>query len=328
MKKLDIKKGTKIFNLTIIKEVKGRKFKSRKNTRYFLVKCVCGEEKEMSLGSLRSGKVKSCGCLKAIKHNDSRKRLYRIWYDMKSRCLNTKNQAYKYYGERGICVCNNWKKSYINFKKWALKNGYKDNLTIDRKDVNGNYNPANCRWATRLEQNCNMRMLKTNKSGYVGVCFDKKSSKWISYLSINNKAKRIGLFFTKKQAARARNLYIDKNKLPNKKNIIKNPLVILESPLSGDQEKNKEYARECMLDCLKRNESPFASHLLYTQCLNDDNPNHRKLGIEAGFEWREAADYTVVYTDLGISKGMQMGIDHATKLGHFIDYRKLYGNNA
>ncbi len=78
-----------------------------------------------------------------------------------------------------------------------------------------------------------------------------------------------------------------------------------------------------MKDCLYRGETPFASHLLYTQCLDDTIPNERMLGINAGFAWREASDYTVVYTDLGISGGMQAGIDHATKLGHYIEYRKI-----
>ena len=100
--------------------------------------------------------------------------------------------------------------------------------------------------------------------------------------------------------------------------------VILETPYAGGVEENVKYARECMKDCLMRGESPMASHLLFTQCLDDNVPNERMLGINAGFVWRKVADYTVVYTDLGISKGMQKGIDHEIKLCRFIDYRKLY----
>ena len=78
-----------------------------------------------------------------------------------------------------------------------------------------------------------------------------------------------------------------------------------------------------MKDCLMRGESPMCSHLLYTQCLDDSVFNERMLGINAGFAWRKLSDYTVVYCDLGISKGMQLGIEHAKKLKHHIEYRRL-----
>ncbi len=89
--------------------------------------------------------------------------------------------------------------------------------------------------------------------------------------------------------------------------------------------KNKEYARKAMRDSLMRGEAPFLSHLLYTQpgVLNDDVPEERAHGIDAGFAWRALSEKTVVYTDLGISKGMQAGIDHALAMGHPIEYRKL-----
>lgn len=101
--------------------------------------------------------------------------------------------------------------------------------------------------------------------------------------------------------------------------------VILESPFAGDIGKNLRYARAAMRDCLLRNETPYASHLLYTQAgiLDDNVPAERELGINAGFEWREASTKTVVYVDFGISRGMQYGIDHAVKLGHPIEYRNL-----
>jgi len=100
-------------------------------------------------------------------------------------------------------------------------------------------------------------------------------------------------------------------------------LVILESPFAGDVEKNIKYARACMRDCLLRGESPFASHLLYTQdgVLDDNVPEERKLGINAGFEWRNVAQKTVVYTDEGITKGMEQGIEHSENLGIPVEYR-------
>lgn len=108
-------------------------------------------------------------------------------------------------------------------------------------------------------------------------------------------------------------------------------LVILETPYAGDVEENLRYARACMHDCLKRGEAPFASHLLYTQpgVLDDTRVLERKLGIEAGFAWAEAAfaaddaSYRVVYVDKGISPGMQAGIDHGKSIGQTIVYRKL-----
>jgi len=102
-------------------------------------------------------------------------------------------------------------------------------------------------------------------------------------------------------------------------------LVILESPYAGDIETNIAYARKCVKDCLYRGESPIVSHLLFTQegILNDDIPHERKLGIDAGLAWKKVADYTVVYTDLGITTGMQYGIDAAIAAGNRVEYRVL-----
>lgn len=99
--------------------------------------------------------------------------------------------------------------------------------------------------------------------------------------------------------------------------------VIIESLFAGDTQRNVEYARACMLDCLKRDEAPFASHLLYTQVLDDTKLDERVLGIHAGFAWGERADATVVYTDLGISSGMEQGIKHAGAWGRPVEYRSI-----
>jgi len=100
----------------------------------------------------------------------------------------------------------------------------------------------------------------------------------------------------------------------------------LESPYAGDVEFHTMYARECMRDCLKRGEAPFASHLLYTQpgILKDEIPQERELGIDAGLSWALAAEATVVYEDFGISTGMRKGIERAKKDGRPIEYRRLY----
>lgn len=101
--------------------------------------------------------------------------------------------------------------------------------------------------------------------------------------------------------------------------------VIIESPYAGDVERNIKYARACMKDCFERGEAPFASHLLYTQdgILDDTIPNERALGIDAGLLWGAMADKTVLYTDLGISKGMEYGIANAEKHNRLVEYRTL-----
>ncbi len=102
-------------------------------------------------------------------------------------------------------------------------------------------------------------------------------------------------------------------------------LVALESPYAGDVERNLRYARACMLDCFRRGEAAFASHLLYTQegVLDDTIPEQRKLGMEAGMLWSERAAKSVVYTDLGMSSGMKFGIERATAAGRPVEYRTL-----
>lgn len=103
------------------------------------------------------------------------------------------------------------------------------------------------------------------------------------------------------------------------------PVVIIESPYAGDVERNIAYLRAAMRDCLLRGEAPYASHALYTQpgVLRDDVPEERRLGIEAGFAFRPLAAKTVVYSDLGMSAGMKLGITDAEAVGRPIEYRTL-----
>lgn len=99
--------------------------------------------------------------------------------------------------------------------------------------------------------------------------------------------------------------------------------VLLESPFSGDVKRNIEYARKCMADSLRRGEYPMVSHLLYPQVLEDTDEKQRELGIKAGFSWGLAAEKTVVYEDLGISKGMERGIEDAFKNKRKIEFRRI-----
>lgn len=129
-------------------------------------------------------------------------RLYKAWQGMKSRCNNPNDKDYKHYGGRGITVCEEWVNDSMCFINWALENGYNDNLSIDRIDVNGNYEPNNCRWADTITQARNRRVEKSNKLGIKGVHIDRGKYRAIIYL--NNKRIDLGRHETLEEAVQAR----------------------------------------------------------------------------------------------------------------------------
>jgi hypothetical protein len=174
--------------LTVIKEI-GRK----RGAVLFLCHCKCGNDVEETGGDLRTGRVNSCGCLKSemrieenTTHGLRKHRLYSIHRGMITRCYYEKSEYFSDYGGRGIVICREWLNSengFINFYNWAISNGYDETLTLDRINVNGNYEPENCRWATIEQQSLNKRNTR-----YIIIEGEKKTLKeWCNIFNIKYK---------------------------------------------------------------------------------------------------------------------------------------------
>ena len=190
---------------------------SKQKRRLGLYKCgFCGNEFKAQVQNINRETTISCGCYlkkKRIKHGLSHTKLYTIWKGIKKRTLSPQHKQYYDYGGRGITICDDWKNDFMSFYNWAMSNGYSDELSIDRIDNDGNYEPSNCRWTTSIIQNRNQRVSKNNTSGYKGVHFDKKLGKYIARICVNSNRKSLGCFTTPEEAGIAYNNYIIENNL-------------------------------------------------------------------------------------------------------------------
>ena len=188
--------GRRFGNLVVLNSVPNEIKTDKQGTTYWMCRCDCGKEHLANGVSLRRGHTTSCGCKQGcLKHGLRYTRLYHIWDAMVGRCFRKSHVGYTYYGGRGITLCDEWlgENGFINFYNWAMGNGYQDNLTIDRIDVNGNYEPSNCRWTTMKEQS-------NNKRNNRYLTFNNKTQsmkKWseelhITYQTISARLDRLG----------------------------------------------------------------------------------------------------------------------------------------
>lgn len=144
---------------------------SERGAALWMCKCECGNEAIVAGADLRAGKSISCGCRLVNvlgdhrrTHGESGTRIHRIWVNMRKRCNNPKNPGFENYGGRGISICREWNEFSV-FRDWALQSGYDDALSIERKDVDGDYTPENCTWADALTQSSNRRYTQKADDG-------------------------------------------------------------------------------------------------------------------------------------------------------------------
>lgn len=219
----------KFHRLTVVK--KSRDLKT--NRIIWGCKCDCENPEYVWVDTyrLKSGHTTSCGCyhnevignINRKYKDDYRSRLHVIWMNIKLRCSNNKGNKNAYYDEKGISICDEWKYDYLTFKRWALNNGYKDGLTIDRRDNNLGYYPDNCRWVDDTIQAINRGDFKNNTSGYKGVSWDNKNKKWKAQIAINKKDIYLGEFININEAIKARKEAEEKYHKPLLENISHQP---------------------------------------------------------------------------------------------------------
>ena len=186
--------GQRFGKLIVIKRAENKD----KETKW-LCKCDCGKETVVFSANLLRNHTKSCGCLKFqqgrnIKHGFSGTSLNGIFFGIKSRCYVKSCKEYKYYGGRGIKMCDEWLNNQKSFYDWAINNGYKKGLTIERINVNGNYEPNNCKWIERKEQSKNRRTnISITYNGETRILSDWSKIAGIDYRTIKDRIRKFGM---------------------------------------------------------------------------------------------------------------------------------------
>lgn len=172
--------------------------------------CKCGSLKDLSKTKVVNRHILSCGCLvntNATKHGLRKHPLYSKWNSMISRCYVSSSISYQYYGERGIEVCDMWRDSFIDFYNWAIENGYREDLELDRIDVNKGYSPENCRFVDHSTQMSNRRIYGVSK--YKGVIL--VGNRWRAYHYTEGKTIHLGLFKSEDEAFQHRENFLNIN---------------------------------------------------------------------------------------------------------------------
>lgn len=209
----------------LAKDITGQKYarwtvlgpagKDKRGVARWFCQCECGTERDINEINLKYGNSLSCGCLNRervikthTKHGMHETRFYNIWRSMLNRCRSPKNTRYEDYGGRGIIVCDNWIK-FENFRD-DLYEKYLEhvklygerNTSIDRLNVDGNYELSNVKWATVSEQSINKRKQSNNTSGFAGIT--SRDGKWVARINFKGECKYLGRFDTKEEAVKAR----------------------------------------------------------------------------------------------------------------------------
>lgn len=195
MKALDLR-GKRFNRLVVIERVEN----TPNGQTAWKCQCDCGNITIVRRGNLISGEVKSCGCLVKENvhhtHRMSKSRLYQEWAGIKARCVYKSRTTYNHYGARGIKMCDEWVNSFEAFRDWAFENGYSDNLTIERIDVNGDYCPKNCKWIPFAEQARNRRScIMVTHNGKTQNLSDWCAELNLDYKRVNNRIKKLGWSF-------------------------------------------------------------------------------------------------------------------------------------
>lgn len=177
----------------------------KKKIHFALCECHCGKVFKTRLGDVKNGSVNSCGCYRISSNGNntqglSKHPLYAVWKSMRKRCYHSNLKEYTRYGGRGISICDEWHYNFKSFYDWSLSHGYSNDLQIDRRDNDGDYEPANCRWVSHSANQQNKPKTKRNTSGYKGV-FKHMTGKWGVMIMADKKSYFLGCFSDVVEAA-------------------------------------------------------------------------------------------------------------------------------